>query len=244
MWVAADANSGSLSLRFLNLSFGEKIMIKLECMKNHCDGAHCGLADWYSDIEQGIVQALNQGPEFEWTTGWYSSKKEIANCCIANAQDGITIKVSVSDDFDTVGKSEKVIQHTTDLDVIRRTIYEVWDEASSDQEDNREYVGYSIFTEIETHSMYIGGVPQGKPVKTQGWVETYLKPNPNKSNDDFYFGFECELDGPPGDCYEDWGFQNEYEIPDDIKTQLAQWAESNEDGEFSIGGFTIKPWKD
>jgi hypothetical protein len=247
-----------------------------------CDGSHRGLADWYSDLEQGIKDALARGPAAQWTTGWYSSKHEIACGKISSLGVGdleenphqafaadeaswlppdpdlvrvsaigcgdlpeggkgmegwggrLFIEASVSDDFDTPGSSGRVIPHTTDLDKITETIHEVWDEAAEDQKDNRVYVGYSILTEVESHAMYIGGEPQGEPVRHQGWVETYLKT----------CGDEYDLDGPPGDNYYEWGFQGEAQMDDETKKALAAWAEANDEGEFTFGAFTIKPWSD
>jgi len=209
-------------------------MKTLNCMSTHMDGAHCGLADWYSEIEEGIQEALNEGPEYEWTTGWYASKKEIASACITSSEGSLCIEASVSDDFDTPGLGSLTIPHTTDLDVVRDTIYKAWDAAEIDQKANRLYAGYSVLTEVESYAMYIGGKPQGEPVRRQGWVETYVKP----VGDGHWF------DQPPGDNYHQWGFQEEYEMPESVKEKLAEWAESNDSGEFSFEGFTIKPWDD
>ena len=75
-------------------------------------------------------------------------------------------------------------------------------------------------------------------MKHQGWVETYIR-----CDDDF--GWE-DGDSPPGDNYHQWGFQDEYEIPEDVKVQLAKWAEAwgyeHNEPQFTCGEFTIKPW--
>ena len=67
------------------------------------NGAHCGLSDWYKEGEAQLTAALAERVPF--TTGWYSSKKEIASARIWS-EDGVKIKVevSVSDDFDTQGE--------------------------------------------------------------------------------------------------------------------------------------------
>jgi hypothetical protein len=211
-------------------------MKTLACMATHMDGAHCGLGDWYPEIEKGIQKALKHGPK-QWTTGWYASKKEIASAKIT-CQDGkIKVEVSVSDDFDTEGLGSKTIPHTTDLEVVRETIYAAWDEANGNQKDNRCYVGFSILTRTRVYSTYIGGKPQGKGRMAMSWVETYIR----QSGDGY-----C-LDSPPGDNYSQWGFQGEYDIPDDVKERLAKWAEQwPDDGkkEFKCKGFTIKPWEE
>jgi len=205
-------------------------------MASHYDGAHCGLGDWYPEIEQGIVDALAKGSEYEWTTGYYSSKKEIASANISCSGGEIEVEVSVSDDFDTPGQCSKKIPFTTDLDEIRQAIYDAWDDANEDQKDNRPYTGFSVMTEVEAYGLYIGGKPQGTPVKRQGWVESYIR------CDDHW------LEDPPGDCYHQWGFQEEYEIPDEIKEQMAKWAENwgieHDEKELVCGEFTIKPWNE
>lgn len=189
----------------------------LPCMSTHCDGAHCGLGDWYQEIEQGIQEALNKGVEHEWTTGWYASKKEIASARITHAEGGIRIEASVSDDFDTPGLGSRVIEHTTDLEKIREAIYEAWEDAETDQKGNREYAGFSVHD-------------------ATAWVETYIA-----------CVSEHYTETPPGDCYYKWGFQEECEIPEDVKEKLADWAErykygTAEGDSFAVGGFTIKPW--
>lgn len=86
------------------------------------DGSHWGLADWYPELEEAIQKAVNRGPGYEWTTGWYGSKKEIASANITCAKRELHIEVSISDDFDTPGYGDKLIPHTRDLDVIREAI--------------------------------------------------------------------------------------------------------------------------
>ena len=200
---------------------------KLECMDTSLDGAHYGLADWYSEIERGIQDALNKNGS--WTTGWYASKKEIAwaNITVDGNTDCITVEVSVSDDFDTPGMGICEVPRAQDLEVIREAIYEAWEKAEKDKDDNRVYVGYSITT-----------CTQGRIA----WVETYIKQR------DIYpickfFSWRGSEDFPPGDSYHKWGFQEEYEIPIEIKEKLEEWAQENECGAFTFEGFTIKSWE-
>jgi len=186
----------------------------LECMSSHLDGAHCGLGDWYLEIEEGIQNALNQGPDHRWTTGWYASKKEIASANISNDQGKLCIQVSVSDDFDTPGMGECIIDHSTDLEKIRETIYEAWDDAEFNRKENQTYVGWSI-------------------LKDGSWIETYIQ----QSAEGFYHEF------PPGDYYHQWGFQEEYDLPDDVKEAIEDFIQSwDGKSQFEYKGFVVKQW--
>lgn len=201
-----------------------KPMVVLACMKTHMDGAHCGLGDWYPEIEKGIKKALSRGPKYRWTTGWYSSKKEIASAQIQCSDGKISVEVSVSDDFDTPGVSRQEREFTKNLEEIRDAIYSCWDDAIDNQRDNLIVQGFSIYTKKR----------KGKKEFIL-WVETYLTP----------IGDGHTLDGPPGDNYESWGFQGEGVIPAEIKKKLAKWAEEwiiHQKESLSYKGFTIKPW--
>jgi len=188
-----------------------------------CDGSHRGLGDWYSDLEENIVKALARGPSFEWTTGWYASKHEIASGKITCSGSGMLgIEASVSDDFDTEGYGQTFIPHTQDLDEIRKAINKAWDDALECKSENEEFIGYSVIGKSEKYNW-------------NGWIETYLKPG----GDGWY------LDGPPGDNYFDWGWQDEcIDIPEDVKDALKKWADENDEGEFEYKGYKIKPWTD
>tara|TARA_Y100000034_G_scaffold136208_1_gene211530 strand:- start:12589 stop:13167 length:579 start_codon:yes stop_codon:yes gene_type:complete len=184
-------------------------------MSSHLDGAHCGLGDWYPEIEQGIQDALNQGPNAEWTTGWYASKKEIASANISNDQGKLHIQVSVSDEFDTPGMGERIIDHTTDLEKVRETIYEAWDDAEFNRKENQTYVGWSIL------------------IDGKSWVETYIQ----QSADGFFH------DSPPGDCYHQWGFQEEYDLPEDVKEAIEDFVQSwDGSSQFEFKGFVVRQW--
>jgi hypothetical protein len=166
----------------------------LECMAKLNDGAHCGLTDWYDTLENGIVEALATRKD-NWTTGWYASKKEIACARISKQEENLVIEVSVSDDFDTEGLGMVSIPLTTDLEVIRKTIYEAWELAEEDQKENRSVALYVIRN------------------KEGNWIETYLvSVNP-------YFE---DTDSVPGDNYHEFGWQGGGEVPEDIKKQLEE----------------------
>lgn len=185
---------------------------KLECMSKHGDGAHCGLGDWYEDIEQGIQQALLKSSD--WTTGWYSSKKEIASSRISKLGKVLHIEVSVSDDFDTNGTASQDIKMTTDLEKIRKAIYKVWDMAEEDRKDNQMYVGYSI------------GPRKGKDLKS--WQYTYIVNTHG-------------LDSPSGDNYLKFGWQEKTKIPANVKDILTRGME-NGLKKICVGNLMAKQW--
>lgn len=197
-----------------------RVLETLPCMKSHCDGAHCGLTDWYPEIELGIQCALRRGRDTEWTTGWYGSKKEIASACIIHADRQIQVQVSVSDDFDTEGLGECVIPHTVKLDKLRNAISKAWDQALSNQRDNRMYLGFTI-------------------CKDNKCLDYLILPS-----------FEAEdWESPPGDCYSSWGFQDEEAIPEEVRKRLSAWAEKYKYEQtplvsYTYQGYTIKPWEE
>lgn len=189
------------------------------------DGAHCGLTDWYPELEAAITAALARGKGYAWTSGWYSSKKEIASACIGQSGGEITVEVSVSDDLDTAGRGERTIRFTKNLDRIRAAITAAWEEAEGDQRDNRAYAGFSV----------------GRGDK---WEFTMILP----------VGIGHEMDTPPGDNYHRWGWQEvedgedrPAEIPAKVAASLLRWAQDpmHEAGmKYTVGGWTIKAWED
>ncbi len=188
------------------------------------NGAHYGLTDWYPSGERAIRRALRKGRAHPWTTGWYSSKKEIACASISNVPaEGIRVEVSVSDDFDTPGMGEQLIPFrgrlkTSDqLVYIRAALHRAWEDAEEDQRANTLYRGFSIY-------------------EGSAWVLTYVAPA----------GDGCHFDSPPGDCYHEWGWQDECEIPEKTKKLFEEWIYSpesyEENASLSEGSHTIKPW--
>jgi hypothetical protein len=205
-----------VNLFTLSVEGGEALI--LACTHNRGDGAHCGLSDWYDEVEQGLQQALDLGPGLQWTTGWYSSKKAIASGRIDCMGKVLVAKASVSDDFDTPGIGVYEMAHTTDLEEVRTAINIAWDRAEADQKDNQNYRGFSVHD------------------GTGAWIETVIIP----------FSAGHHLDEPPGDCYHQWGPQGESDsIPADTLSALVEWASDSEnEGPKTINGFTIKPWED
>ena len=186
------------------------------------DGAHSGLSDWYEPLEAAITAALARGKSYAWTTGWYASKKEIASACITQCGGEITVRVSVSDDFDTEGMGEQTIRFTKNLEKIRAAITAAWEEAEDHQKDNRAYMGFSV----------------GRDGK---WEHTLVLP----------MGYGHDMDAPPGDNYHRWGWADEEAgvehpaaIPAEVAKQIVAWAEQCEFGEQTvIGGWTVKAWE-
>jgi hypothetical protein len=178
----------------------------LPCMKTSMDGAHCGLADWYSEIERGIVDALAEGEPF--TTGWYASKKEIAYACITGDGKNINLEARVSNDFDDEGAGQVTVPHTEDLGAIRTAIYTAWDQAEKEQKDN---ASVKLFV--------VGNLKDGKRTN---WIETYLVDNCPYSCD------VLDTRHPPGDFAHKWGWQEESEeIPETVKKDMEDrmWRE-------------------
>jgi hypothetical protein len=187
------------------------------------DGSHWGLSDWYVPLEEAIQTALSAGSAAPpWTTGWYSSKKEIASARISFDGTHLVIEASVSDDFDTAGIGRVERSFTADIEVIRDCVGEAYELAEADRVDNEMYAGFSVGR---------GGA----------WEYTYLLP---------INGGEM-LDAPPGDCYHGWGWQenkDEMEIPKDTKRKCEKWARKyilgktkKERKEFAAG-WVIRAW--
>lgn len=189
------------------------------------DGAKWGVSDWYDDLEAAIKSALARGKSYAWTTGWYGSKKEIASACITQRDGEITVRVSVSDDFDTEGNGDRTIRFTKNLDRIRDALDAAHDDAMKNRRDNEPYVGFSV----------------GRGDK---WEFTIIMPQ----------GFGHGMDVPPGDNYHRWGWQevedgedHPAEIPAKVAEKLYQWASdpmSEQGMKHTVSGWTIRAWED
>jgi len=192
-------------------------VMRLECMNGHGDGAHCGLEDWYPDIEKGIWQALLNSKK-DWTTGWYSSKKEIASARISKLGNILHIEVSVSDDFDTEGTAWYDIKFTKnlkDLKKIRETIQKVWDMAENNQKDNREYLGYSIGKREKN--------------KRRDWIYTYLVNTHG-------------LEKPTGDNYSEFGWQEPTTLSIKVKIILEEGMDKRKQ-KICCGDWIAEQWE-
>ena len=189
------------------------------------DGSKWGVSDWYDDLEAAITAALARGKGYAWTTGWYGSKKEIASACITHRGGEITMRASVSDDFDTKGNGERTIRFTKNLDRIREALDDAYADANRDRRDNEPYAGFSVG-------------------RGDHWEFTLILPQ----------GWGHESDVPPGDYYHRWGWQEvedgedrPAEIPAEVADKLKEWAENplHEAGmKHTVGEWTIKAWED
>lgn len=190
---------------------------------NRGDITHSGASDWYEHKEKELLSALASGKSFE--TGWRGCKKEILSTSITRSEDSITCEVSVSDDFDTegMGFSTFTIQSDeppeTTLERIRRALDEAHEHAAKDKKENEVYRGYSITNKVGQ------------------WVETYLQ----RWNGSEHF------DTPPGDAYHQWGWQYDgAKISKATREKLEDWIQSkgHKETSFTVGQWTVKPWKD
>ena len=189
------------------------------------DGSKWGVSDWYETLEAAITAALARGKEYAWTTGWYGSKKEIASACVTQRGGEITVRASVSDDFDTEGNGERTIQFTKNLDRIREALDGAYADARGDRRDNEAYAGFSV----------------GRGCQ---WEFTLILP----------VGDGHLMDAPPGDNYHRWGWQEVEEgedrpgeVPAGVAENLHRWAESHLSDstvKYTVAGWTIKAWED
>lgn len=188
------------------------------------DGTHCGISDFYSDVEKTLTDALTSGNPFD--TGWYSSKKEIQSGRIEKDTDKITVSVSVSDDFDTIGQASIDIPVDSELETICSALDECADLAEQDKEENQNYCGFSILN-------------NGR------WMYTLILPVRD--------ALEWDM-APGGDYYQEWGWQEETpDISAKCKNVLDRFAHNytyNLENTrerlikhgITCGEWTIQPW--
>jgi len=190
------------------------------------DGTHRGPADWYEDVKEAIWQAIQNESE-PWTTGWMGCKHEILSTKIGWDGSTYILEASVSDDFDTPGigvikvtpAPGRATEHI--LNVVEDGLRQAHNTALEDQSDNRNYNGFSIH----------------RPGQAATWVETYIQQRNNGWN----------MNEPPGDCYHQWGFQGECELPAETKEKMEDviqdWDyDENADG-VEIDGYIVRAWK-
>jgi hypothetical protein len=192
------------------------------------DSTRWGATDFYDQVKTALVAAMRSGLDFE--TPWMSCNKECISTQVSRTKGKTTVRVSVSDDFDTPGMGEAsahVMHHSkvSDERIVCR-LQELGDAAHQDAEDDRkgnaDYVGYSV----------------GPDEKPYTWVLTYLV---NAGGEDT----------PSGDYYFWWGWQDveddeeprppEDQIPAEVADKLAEMMEEGISPAV-YGGFRATRW--
>lgn len=186
------------------------------------DDAHWGVSDWYDENRAAMIAALAKGPDYEWDTGWYSVKKEIHTGRVKCESGKIHLYCSCSDDFDTIGSAYSEIPWTDDLNKIANALDVTMDDAEENRAENALYAGFSIIKDDKS------------------WLETLILPR----------GYGTEMHYPPGDNYGEWGFQGECdELTDNEKEAIEKYAQDyvwgdTTDKSFTIGRWTVRPWRE
>jgi len=230
---SANADSGSNKVRWQSAPAGElKGVVALQPPATtsraskfglfpsfaHGDGAKWGISDFYEEKERALRAALAGGRDF--STGWYSSKKEIASGCVSRFGGLIRCEASVSNDFDTEGSG------SVNVVVGRKGPARLFDEivagldralelASADQKGNETVALWSVHDR------------KGR------WIESYLAPCGFAPD----FGAE---ESPPGDYYHKWGWQDEGKVPAKVRSAFEKFlGRRAPDGKrtFKTGGF-------
>lgn len=226
---------------------------QLEAFKSG-DGSHWGLTDLYPEKEAALKAALESGEPFD--TGWYGSKKEIASGRVHAhiISDGrqIVCEASVSDDFDTPGNGESIAEAAT-LEAVYAAIGRAWDEATGDQKNNQEYMGYALFH-------WTTKIPEwrrGENVYPRETRKRYRRKQAQCL--DYYIANVSGLEFPPGDNYHFWGWQNdchdepneaeglrcvEVGIPAKTVKAFEEFAAERKEGSLRIGDWEFRSWQD
>ena len=183
-----------------------------------------GASDFYQSKQVELTQALASGRPFD--TDWHGCKHECLSVRVAYDGDAsYTCQVSVTDDMDTegIGTIERALNTPATLDDVAGWLNQAWTEAQEQQGENADYTGFSIHE----------GTADG------AWVETYLA-----KRSDLALMY---MDTPPGDNYQQWGFQDETDrIPAAVKSALGSYIEEHQFAdEFlpcTVGGYTVTRW--
>ena len=187
----------------------------IEINLSHWDGSHNGLGDWYK--EDVLVEALASGRNF--TTGWYSCKKEIVSGKITRAEGKLICEASCSDDFDSEGSGEVEITYTQDLDDIRDALSKAWEIAEGNRKENLASVC----------APFVVQNPKGE------WLDVYIV-------DLSGWGADC----PPGDEYHRFGYQEDDNYNDErgLTKEIRDGLENSLDfsSKVNFNGWSISPF--
>ena len=182
------------------------------------NGAHWGLTDIYPDKLDALKRAL--AGDLDFTTGWYSSKKEIASANITRVDGIVEIAVSVTDDFDTEGFASIETASST-WEEIAPLIDKAWQAAENNRKENEEYRGFKI-------------------LRDGAWVWNYIQNISDYDYDsppgDYYleWGFNYGGIDPDSDA-----------MTDSEREQIENWINDYpaDDAVLTVGKFTVKPWE-
>ena len=179
------------------------------------DGTKWGISDFYEAKEASLRLALAGGMDF--TTGWFSSKKEIVSGCVSRSEGVVLCEVCVSDDFDTEGAGRREFKAgRKGVERLMCDITQALDEAFSEAREDQK----------ANSPVHLWSVKNSKGVG----IETYLQPC-GSSYDEV----------PPGDNYHQWGWQEEGRVPAKVKRAFERYlgTRSCDDPEFKAHGYTI-----
>lgn len=215
------------------------------------DMTHRGPSDFYQRCEDEIRAAITSGLPFD--TDWRGCKHEILSSRIQRESDGsFCCEVSVSDDFDTsgIGREGFAPEPGATPDEIYAEVESALNtahhEADLDRRDNQVYRGFKILVRERCKRRKPQHWDRRKPRKLSRsnrrlqWVETYIL------NIGEWWQIDCP---PPGDCYRQWGFQDDgwETIPLNVREALEDYARSYRKGsppQFTCKRWTIKPWEE
>jgi hypothetical protein len=219
----SDAEGGQLFVE-LEMDVSENLpvdaMFQFSETFSRGDLTKWGASDFYPDKEAELCAALASGKPFD--TGWGGCKKEICSSRVSFDGKTITCEVSVSDDFDTEGLGSVSIPAPATFDQVETALDQAACSADENRDDNADYTGFSIHR----------GDDKGP------WVETYIAQRSDMA------GY---MDCPPGDNYDQWGFQDETdEISAEDRETMENYIVAHQfDVDFApfvCGNWTVTRW--
>lgn len=162
------------------------------------DGAHRSPSDLYDRVRNALAEALVKGGDFD--TDWYSVKHECQSGKIWRRAHRVGVEVSVTDDFDTRGSSEGIVDvSTVDLSTIEAALAFIEGPLSVELDKTLDA---AVDSQKDNAAVDLYVVGRDNQDGTSRWTYTFLA------------GVE-NMDGqPPGDAYHRWGWQ-EVDTDDD-----------------------------
>lgn len=184
------------------------------------DGAKWSVSDFYEDVKEAIIKALQSSEDFD--THAYSVKKEIQQGRVRRKGSRVTCTAFVNNDFDEPGEGESSFiidpgePEFETMNYIIDHLERALEVAEKNQKKNRTVKGFNIYKNGDHFGSYLADVSE--------------------------YGHSTDDEGPPGDNYEHWGFQDEAEVdPDEEGLTLKSARRYQEDVEKQITSFTEAP---